>query len=315
METCMSTIDSAIRQEGTPSSPPHLVGSYILAGTSGMLLWDIVIHLRSEYELLLKQKVRFTTIIYFVSRLTALCGVMCTLVLFTTPLDQYCSSMVKLISGGLATFFTSTSFLLYLRVRAVYTGNKRVVTAFFLSFLAIMCSSTMIPYTGIGAKIGPTNPYCTVVNRNTHLGAALLMTLLINNIAVFVAISIKLMPAGDEGIEAHQPANTSRAWRLLRGNHLPRLSRTLWQDGQKYVLASVITTLLTVAFLSVRTLPEIYGFILVAPHAAVESSMNCYMIRNIRASSLRADRNVDTTLNVMVITELENRGQELCPEL
>ncbi|ESK90833.1 hypothetical protein Moror_16539 [Moniliophthora roreri MCA 2997] len=290
------------------AGPPYLVGSYVAAGTLGMFLWDIMIHIGSEYELLLKQKITLTTIVYFWCRLNALLNVLSSALFYTAPLDHYCSSLFKLILGGFPPLITSISLLLFLRVRAVYTGNRPVVAVFFLCFLVVMGCSMLAPFTGTGHKVGPTNPYCTITQEDVRLGAGLLMIPLVNNIAIFVAITIKFMPASPE-TAASDGDTISKIRRLLQGKHLPGLSRTLWQDGQKYILASILITLIAVAALSISSIPNIYGFILVAPHAAVENSMNSYMIRSIRASALRPDRNVNTTFNLHTTPELETQGE------
>ncbi|EEB99850.1 hypothetical protein MPER_00363, partial [Moniliophthora perniciosa FA553] len=112
-----------------------------------------------------------------------------------------------------------------------------VVTVFFLCFLIVMGCSTLAPFTATGHKVGPTNSYCTITKEDVRLGAGLLVIPLVNNIAIFVAITIKFMPANAEESDASDGDTTiSKIRRLLRGKHLPGLSRTLWQDGQKYIL-------------------------------------------------------------------------------
>ncbi|ESK85524.1 hypothetical protein Moror_10086 [Moniliophthora roreri MCA 2997] len=311
MQDCITTAASEVYPAEAevipPAAPPYLVVSYIAVGTLGMFLWDILTHLEAEYELLLKQKITLTTIVYFWSRLNALINIFSSALVYTAPLDQYCSGLSKFTSSGFTLVITSISLLLFLRVRAVYTENRPVMAVFFVAFLAVMGLSTLSPFVGSGQSAGPQNPYCTTTKSNIQLGVALLIVPLVNNIAVFVAITIKLLPK-EETATSHRDT-MSRIRRFLRGKHLPGLSRTLWQDGQKYLLASILTTSTVVVVLCIDSIPKVYGFTLITPHVAIENSMSSYMIRSIRASILKPDRNMVTTLNLHTTPELEFRRE------
>jgi hypothetical protein len=103
-----------------------------------------------------------------------------------------------------------------------------------VSFFVAAGSSVFVPFLGIGEKVTPSSPYCTITNKNMRLAQILTSIQLLNNMAIFVAIAIKLMPPNNE----EEPARTKivALRRLLRGQHLPELSRTLWWDGQRYII-------------------------------------------------------------------------------
>ncbi|KAK7031282.1 hypothetical protein VNI00_013535 [Paramarasmius palmivorus] len=274
------------------------MGSYIFAGTLGMFLWDLIIHLEDEYTLLLKPKIRLPTIVYLWSRFNALFGLVISTVFFTAPLGEHCAIVGKIMAGGLPPIVTSASFLRFFCVRAFYLDNRRVVTGFFLLFLIVTGFSALIPLASVGGRVGPESAYCTVTKKNTRLALAITTVAVINNLAIFVAIAIKLMPPRDEE-EARDQTRMSRFRRLLQGKHLPALSRALWQEGQKYILTFVVSALITIAGFATGFVPEIYGYILVAPHIAIENSMMSYLIRRIRTAALDPDRNMDITLQFL----------------
>ncbi|KAI3601018.1 hypothetical protein WG66_014886 [Moniliophthora roreri] len=282
-----------------------MMGNGVSVAEPEMFLWDFILHLGTEYRLLSRQKFRLPTIVYFLSRVSALFGLLSGTIFFTAPLDDYCSFLAKLMFGSLPPAITATSLLLFFRVSAVYTGNKRVVTAFFLYFLVVMGCSTLIPFTGIGEKVGPINPFCTIAKKDIRLVAAMLTIPLVNNIAIFIAVSVKLMP--EEETENYSRDVMSKVQRFLRGKHLPGLSKTLFQDGQKYILTFIVITLITLAILSTRILPDIYGYIILAPHSAIENSVNCYLFRSVRASASRPDQNMETNINFRTNPELETQ--------
>ncbi|KAI3618170.1 hypothetical protein WG66_005699 [Moniliophthora roreri] len=261
---------------GSIPFPPHLIGSYITVATLGLSM----------------------------GRLIALIILMGTVIFLTVPLDRYCSIFALIGLSLLPTFVIAESLLLFFRVRAIYLGQRRVVMAFLVLFLIVVASSALIPFTGTGSPAGPTNSYCTVSeSTNMQLSAVLIIIPLINKIFIFLAISYKLVPPRfEEGESAHWQkwlVLDLRTWAFWRGKDLPMLSRTLWQDGQIYILIFILTTVVAVVPMSVANVPVIYRSIFLVPHIAIENSMNSYLFRSIRATMTSLNRcEVDETPHI-----------------
>ncbi|KAK7031283.1 hypothetical protein VNI00_013536 [Paramarasmius palmivorus] len=268
-----------------------LLGAYTAAGTLGMFLWDLVTHLGDEYELFLKQRVSFPTIVYF------WCSLVIGVIFFATTLEENCFFMTKALILGFTSVTTSTSLLLLLCVRAFYMHKKKVILAFFISFFLVTGMSLTSVVLGVGENIalsGGAVTYCNATEEESDvsLAQASLAVWLGNNIAIFLAVAIRLMPNKDEG-EASAWYKFTNFRVLLRGEHLPELSRALWWDCQKYIVVFTFTSVVVLGVFLTEILPDFYGFVLIGPHIAIQNCMISSLIRNVRAASLNPNRNMN----------------------
>ncbi|ESK89249.1 hypothetical protein Moror_5134 [Moniliophthora roreri MCA 2997] len=286
---------------------PHLVGSCISFGTMGMFVWDILINLSSEYHLLLRRKIGLLTLIYYWARIITLVLLIMTAVFFIAPLGRHCSTISTVILSLLPTFITAECILLFWRLRAIYLDQGRVVIVFLTCSFLVVSFSVLTPFAGRGFPASPTNSYCTA-SLNVPLAQALVIVPLVYTIFVFIAISYKLMPPKFDEQDPNQ--HTSRNfWAFWRTKDLPLLSKTLLQDGQMYILIFIITTLMSVMPMTVKSVPVIYKFIFVVPHIAIENAMNSYLFRSVRATMLLQNQlAVDATL--YFASNLEDGGTQ-----
>ncbi|KAK7041597.1 hypothetical protein VNI00_009184 [Paramarasmius palmivorus] len=147
---------------------------------------------------------------------------------------------------------------------------------------------------------------------NVPLSKLLVIIPLMNHIAIFLAISFKLMPPSWDDREElgarveHVKTPITLSLKLRKrvkafwsGKDLPMLSKTLLQDGQMYILVFIMTSLVSVIPMSRNDIPVVYRFIFIAPHVAIENSMNSYLFRSVRAATLSTDRlRTGTNLNL-----------------
>ncbi|KAK7033655.1 hypothetical protein VNI00_012655 [Paramarasmius palmivorus] len=161
--------------------------------------------------------------------------------------------------------------------------RQGVVIGFFVALLITVGSTTLIPFAGEAYQIGPANPFCTA-RMNPALAQVMLLVPLPNQLAIFFAISWRLLPRHILEESSSERTFPSKLKVVFRGKHLPALSKTLFIDGQRYILVFIVTTIITAVTMSIKELPDIYRFILVAPHIAIENSMNSYLFRSVRAA-------------------------------
>ncbi|KAI3608208.1 hypothetical protein WG66_006535 [Moniliophthora roreri] len=209
---------------------------------------------------------------------------------FAAPIGRFCSIFSKAILIGFPPFIASETLLLFFRVRAVYIERKVVVRAFFISLLITIGCSFLIPFVGEGFQISPENRYCTA-RMNPALAEAMLIIPLLNHIAVFFAISFRLMPNQIWEQSSSKRGFLVKMKAFFRTKNLPSISKTLVVDGQRYILVFILTTIIVAATMATG-LPDIYRFVLVAPHVAIENSMNCYLFRSIRIKALTPEAQV-----------------------
>ncbi|KAJ8075278.1 hypothetical protein PM082_019614 [Marasmius tenuissimus] len=284
---------------------------YIIVSALTAFVWDVSLNLGHDYRLLLSGKTRigWPTIVYITTRIATFGGLLMSCALFLAQ-SSHCNLILKILLGGFPVFVASETLLLFFRLRAVYLPDRAVVTWFFISLFVVSACSIAIPFAASSGNI-PGTEYCMIVTMNIPLAIALLLIPLVNHVAVFFAISYQLL-----GTSRFERVGTGRVrirkfWIL--GRHLPILSRTLIQDGQIYILTFIVTTLITVITMSIESLPDVFHFILIAPHLVIENCMNGYLFRHVREAaerSSRGDNSIDPSSLFQFTSDFPSAGDD-----
>ncbi|KAF7345477.1 hypothetical protein MVEN_01566000 [Mycena venus] len=143
--------------------PPEIayqtqIGSFILIGTLGAYLWDVLSNINNDYKLITEYRVGLSTAVYFFSRLWSLLFILSSTMFETYPL-VHCSLAQTLVETCFAIAVPSTSLLFFLRARAIFDRNPYLVVSLFLVWLSVLGSAATVPTAITAINIGPT-PYC-----------------------------------------------------------------------------------------------------------------------------------------------------------
>ncbi|KAF7334197.1 hypothetical protein MSAN_02381000 [Mycena sanguinolenta] len=201
---------------------------YLYAATLGAYVWDIGLNLRNDYVLLFKHRIRFPTIVYFLSRAFTSAYILAAFIFQVAPVEN-CDTLLLGLSISSVLTQTATATLFFLRVTAVWHPSKIAYAVFFILLLAVPAGGITVPLGTRGAHIGPTMQCITTAVPDTIELAAIMS--LINDTAVFLAINYRIL--------AHTMVADSSMARLrvfLGGKGLSALSRALLQSGQHFYL-------------------------------------------------------------------------------
>jgi len=189
---------------------------------------------------------------------------------------NHCAFVQKLELITSAIGVPMTSFLFFLRARAIFNNNTIFITFIFCAWLAVAGTSALGPIGIRGANIGPT-AYCTTGSAKPYV-AALAITPLIHDTIVFLAISWRLLTVNSYIDRENGATVNLRAF--FTGQYLPHFSRAVFQDGQLYYLVSVASNLLTVAMFYDTNVSEAYRTMFEVPNVMVTNAMACNVFRN-----------------------------------
>ncbi|THU89082.1 hypothetical protein K435DRAFT_761376 [Dendrothele bispora CBS 962.96] len=288
--------DTAIPNPFTPLAfiPPDIavtaqLGTYLIVGSLGMFLWDVLIHLPLDWKLVFEHKVRIPTIAYFISRISSFAYLLVQAIFVTAPLPD-CQRAVLAQEASYFVSTSATSFLFFLRVRAIYNRNPIVGWIFFVLWvLNVGCSSLAVLLVD-GVHLGPTQ-HCVYGNPRIVFAFIAAVSVLIYDTSVFIAISIKLYDnshirvAGDRSDS--NKTRISSAKEFVSGSRLPRFSRAVLKDGQAYYFVVFLTTIVIVALLFIPSPSSAFHLMMITPHIAIVNSMSCYVYRNVRFGIIR----------------------------
>ncbi|KAF7336023.1 hypothetical protein MSAN_02316000 [Mycena sanguinolenta] len=194
--------------------PPALasqieVWRYVIAGTSGAYVWDVGLNLGNDYTLLFKHRIRFPTIVYFLSRAFTLAYIL-SYFIFAVALVENCNAfaLAMTISGILTQ--STTAMLFLLRVTAVWHPNKITYTMFSILWLAVLGAGLTGPLGMRRTHIGPTKQCIdTVIPGDIEATG---IAPLINDTAIFFAINYRILAHTNSGGFFHCPSSSFLRW-------------------------------------------------------------------------------------------------------
>ncbi|THU86646.1 hypothetical protein K435DRAFT_683230, partial [Dendrothele bispora CBS 962.96] len=197
-------------------------------------IWDILINLEDESQLILRHAVNVPILMYLSSRFFSFAFLItCTLYYFRNIKNckPGCTAAVAfyIISTN------STSLLFLLRVRAVFHGSPLVKKLFLLLWFAVAGTSSL-DFLFVKAEHSTTDSKrCIFVHQEVIYSLVAISIALIFDTMVYIAISYRLFKWFTLDENNHRSVR-DRAKSLFIGKHLPVLGRSLLRDGQFYYL-------------------------------------------------------------------------------
>ncbi|KIK66871.1 hypothetical protein GYMLUDRAFT_69910 [Collybiopsis luxurians FD-317 M1] len=249
--------------------------TYILAGVSGIFVWDVLSNITADWYMFHLAKNRYALAAYVISRIGAM-----TYVIGRTVYTTYPVSNCKLADIILDCFFpigtAGSCFLFFLRARATFIAQKYMVAFFAFLWVSVLASSITVPFATSSVNIGNT-PYCVVISYKSFATSSIIVAT-VHDTLIFLAISYKLM---SYGFAKHY----SLRERIL-GTNLPAFSKGMLRNGQKYYLVTVLSNLATIAMAYAPVNP-VYQLVLTIPNMMLTNVMACYVYRQTVLGQLR----------------------------
>ncbi|KAJ7913405.1 hypothetical protein B0H13DRAFT_1712652 [Mycena leptocephala] len=246
------------------------IGGYVLAGTLGGYIWDILCNLHNDYKLLSKHRVGFATVVYFVSRLGSLLYILSATLFETYPLGKACAPVSTFIGVCYILAVPGTCLLFFLRARAIYNRHTILVFFFFILWLSVLGTAALVPIIATTANIGTTD-YCIDVAVKSYASAATI-TPLVHDTIIFLAISLRLFG------NSHVTRGNFKAF--VTGEYLPQFSKAILKDGQLYYLVAVTSNTLVTVMLYNTRVALAYRTMFTVCNIMITNAMACYVFRN-----------------------------------
>ncbi|KAF7345293.1 hypothetical protein MSAN_01906000 [Mycena sanguinolenta] len=254
---------------------------YLFAATLGAYVWDIALNLGNDYVLLFKHRVRFPTIVYFLSRAFTLAYIFASFVYTVAPVKN-CDVLRLGYNICLILSQIATAMLFFLRVTAVWHPSKVAVAVFSILWIAVLGAGVTVPLGVRGGHIGPTMQ-CMNTTLPADIEVAVIMPL-INDTAVFLAVHYRIL--------AHTIVADSRVARFrvfFGGKGLSTLSQGLLQSGQHFYFIAVATRITLLVLLRLPQLAPTYEGMFAIPALALINAMACLVFRRIKFGLISSD--------------------------
>ncbi|KAF7350885.1 hypothetical protein MSAN_01650600 [Mycena sanguinolenta] len=214
------------------------VATLVFAGTTAVLIWDILHHLGDDYYLLFKYKFRLATAAYFVSRVASLFYALGFTLFATYPIPD-CQTAMTIFNCGLLVSSSATSLLFFLRVRAVYGGQRLPTCIFGFLWICVVAAAVTVPISTQATRVGTL---CLVTKVPSYSGAASTV-LMVNDTSVVLAISYRLLA------NTHRDQSVGDKLRKFFSGapHLHNFSKAVFRDGQKYYMITIVSNAVTIS--------------------------------------------------------------------
>ncbi|KZP22070.1 hypothetical protein FIBSPDRAFT_1043780 [Athelia psychrophila] len=208
---------------------------YFFTSNLVMYAYDWLLSISEEVEIASQGNLTWSITIYFLSRTSQLVCLLLAIAV-TEPLANWvnCTTLSAGLIMSASVALASTSFLFFLRVRAVYRQSRTITILF--GALWVVTASAGIGFGALevrGAELAPYTAYCT--NTTIKYNSIPVMITFLHDTMVFLAISYRLaadaVTAGDW---------RSRVLSVVTGKGLFSLSRSLMKGGQLYYLVTIV---------------------------------------------------------------------------
>ncbi|PBK78583.1 hypothetical protein ARMSODRAFT_863659, partial [Armillaria solidipes] len=261
------------------------VSRYLYAATVGGYLWDIAINLGNDYRLLFKHRIRYPTVIYYMSRAFTLAYILTSFVFQAADVPN-CNALQ--LALGICNILTQTftSFLFFLRVTAVWHKNQHVFFFFTILWLGVIAGAITVPVGIRGAHIGTTQQ-CINVRVPDYAQLSAIMPLIFDS-CTFVAITYRIL------LYTSVEETARGRLRAFFGRGVPIVSRNLLLGGQHYYLVAVCGNIVILVLIRVPGVPPVYRAMCTIPILAVINAMACIVFRKIKFGLITPDGTVMT---------------------
>ncbi|KZP06559.1 hypothetical protein FIBSPDRAFT_902716 [Athelia psychrophila] len=242
-----------------------------------MYAYDWLLSISEEVEIVSRSGLTWSIAIYFLSRASQLVCLFLAMV-FTEPLANWvnCTAFSIGLVTSTSVAIISTSFLFFLRVRAVYLQSRTITILF--GALWVVTASVGIGFTAFemhGAGRVPYTAYCA--HPTVKHDYVPITMMFVHDTMVFLVISYRLVADAVTVGDWH-----SRVRSIVTGKGLFSLSRSLMKGGQLYYLA---TTVFFFANLALMTSPSIHynwlRYELVGLYPGFTNMMACLIFRGV----------------------------------
>ncbi|KAF9553169.1 hypothetical protein CPC08DRAFT_728110 [Agrocybe pediades] len=239
----------------------------------------------SNLQLLFEHRINPATLAYFFSRTASLAYILSSAVFSTAQVGD-CPQLEKALCILFAFAVPSPALLFFFRLRAVFEGNRYVIGFFAFMWLSVLGASLTVAINGVtGINIGPTG-YCLNAAMKNYVSSAAVLPLA-NDTLNFLAVSYRLMSNTHVDHTILIGVKT-----VVFGKYMPRFSRALLRDGQKYYLTTITASLLAVIMMCTPSVPIGYRTMFIYPNIVLMNIMAC---RIFRKTKLDFRNDTDTT--------------------
>ncbi|KZP20920.1 hypothetical protein FIBSPDRAFT_931945 [Athelia psychrophila] len=281
------------------SAPPLLaqeavtITAYCYVAVFTTLVWTWALCVPEEVEIVQRKGLSMTIVTYYLSRLAALGGCVCSTV---TGLDIPFHAAE--IQNSTLPFFwitqSSTGLLFFFRIRAVYTHSKSVRYGFFVMWmLATAAPSLMLLYPNVRCSM--PHKHCYIWGPATLPGN---VTVLTNDALVFVGVSLHAYRSMT--LDTSYLSHARRFKLLIQGHGLYKVSRMLLKSGQLYY--GVIIGVQICATITVFLGPY-YSKVIYVAYTSLASTLACKVFRMVMLCDTTED-----PLNTLEIHEMIEIG-------
>ncbi|KIY47768.1 hypothetical protein FISHEDRAFT_44690 [Fistulina hepatica ATCC 64428] len=254
------------------------VSRYIYVASLGAYIWDILSCIPTEYKIFFKQRFTLVTAAYFLSRISALTYIIISTIFQISPVSN-CNKMQAAIGAFMVVAVSSSAFLFYARVGAIYNRNRYIMVFFGLSWLSTIAGTLTVPLGIRGIHIGPTS-YCVnhIVPWYTMFG---IIFPTCNDALIFFSVSWRI------AMTVSQENGWRKRLKAFFGlSNLPAISAAVLQTGQQYYIMTLIGNIACLVMVVSPSLPPMYRAMMTIPNIAILSSMACRVYRNIKFGAL-----------------------------
>ncbi|KIK53034.1 hypothetical protein GYMLUDRAFT_132844, partial [Collybiopsis luxurians FD-317 M1] len=234
-----------------------------------VFIWDALSNIAADWNLFRTARNKLSFAIYLISRIGTFAFLLGRVIFATYPIGN-CKIASIAIDSLYPIGVPGSCLLFFFRVRAVYHGHRNAIVFFAFLWVAVLGTCLVVPFgLVVNGNLKPTQ-YCISTSIKPFLGAAVIVPT-VHDTVVFLAVSYKLM--------SHSLTEPRGLQERILGNNLPRFSRAMFRDSQKYYLVTVLANIATISLMFAPINPA-KQITLNLPNVMLTNVMACYVYRH-----------------------------------
>ncbi|KZP30754.1 hypothetical protein FIBSPDRAFT_1038011 [Athelia psychrophila] len=267
---------------------------YIFLAQFVWYTYDWLLSISEECEV--ATRLSWSIAIYFTSRVSALGQMLCLMLFRLVPIAG-CTPLYAMAATFACLAGVSTSFLFFIRVRAVYLCSRSITVTFGALWIATIVFN-ITQYTTVHIEHIAGSQSCETINSyDGHTGLPSIGNVVyeflvflpsIGNVVydtlVFLAISYRLaanMAPGNGWRARLQP--------LVKGKHLYIVSSALMRSGQLYYFATILVISANFVLMYSSLVPVDYRFLCLGAVSVFVNIMACRVFRGVALETMYAN--------------------------
>jgi len=270
---------------------------YVVVACLTLCVWDWLLAISDEYQMIRQGNHCLRYVLYMLYLVARICPIiyLSATILLSGATTETCRLLARFVGAANIVIMPAASGLFFIRLSAVYSRNKYIMTFFGFCWLATLgfflfdSARVLLRSSNVGQSVP-----CLAAEHKDAWGY---IATAVYDTFMYIAISWRL--ASCASVDRWQ----DRLRLFVTGDGLGWLSQVLLRSGQMYYFVTIGVSMCTAIFIYSSSIPSEWNSLFITPNITVASIMACRIFRELKLG-LFADPITDEAISNIVFKDM-----------